>query len=277
MIEIKRKSWLKTVFLLFFAILILIFFQNGDIMITSIEYKNKEVPDDFDGFKIMQISDLHNKMFGNGQSELIKLTKQAAPDMIAITGDLIDSYHTNIEAAMIYVKEAVKIATVYYVAGNHEHRLDNYLEFTESLRNAGVIVLDNNKCKIVRGEDSISVVGLQDPDFCGPRLFAAKLRELTENNSGFSLLLSHRPEKIDLYSECGVNLVMAGHAHGGQIRLPFIGAIFAPGQGFPPKYTSGLYEVGRTSMVVSRGLGNSFFPFRIFNRPEIIVLTLRTG
>ena len=207
------------------------------------------------------------------------------PDIIVITGDLIDQRKYNLETAMIFIRGAVKIAPVYYVSGNHEAWSGHYEIIKQSLIEAGVTVLDNDRSDIKRGENTIKLLGVSDPDFLTSSYLeetnASLLEETlkgwaTEENESFNVLLSHRPELFDVYQAANLDLVFSGHAHGGQIRLPFVGGFVAPDQGLFPKYTSGSYTEGATTMFVSRGLGNSIVPQRLFNRPEIVVVTLRS-
>ena len=249
-----------------------LYWQNNGLMVTQQIYKGN-VPRAFHGYKILHISDLQNKKFGKKQRHLIYKTECTAPDMIVITGDLIDRNRTNLDAAMDFVDAIVDIAPVYYVSGNHEHQGGYFSELAERLQEAGVKILDNGKSVIERDGDRITLLGLADKSV-NP-YYKAALRTLKKGSGeDFTILLSHRPELFSDYVQQGVDLACCGHAHGGQIRLPFIGGIFAPHQGFFPKYTAGMYREGKTAMVVSRGLGNSTFPFRIFNRPELVEITL---
>ena len=137
---------------------------------------------------------------------------------------------------------------------------------------AGVVVLEDRCAVLPVGESCLVLAGLSDES-----LRDGTVDWLMEDvPDGLSILLAHEPQFISDYARAGVDLVFSGHAHGGQIRLPFVGGLYAPGQGFLPKLTKGLYEVEDTTLVVSRGLGNSTFPFRFLNRPEVVVLTLRT-
>ncbi len=261
------------------AVVLTAFFiwQNNDVVITELEIADENVPQAFDGFRILQVSDLQSKSFGRSQQRLLELSSAAMPDIIVITGDLMDGHSKDMEAAMVFAAQAVDIAPVYYVSGNHEWLSGRYDELCERLKEAGVTVLDNNHKPLEKDDQAIELLGLKDSTFEGDESFKEELKELAGETSGFRILLSHHPEYINDYAESGVNLVLSGHAHGGQIRLPFIGGLFAPGQGWFPKYTSGLYEVGDTSLVVSRGLGNSHFPLRVFNRPELVVVTLHAA
>ena len=250
------------------------------------EYKivSDKIPQGFDGFRIAQISDLHNAEFGEENCELIELLSQTDPDMIVITGDLIDSRHTDIDLALEFVRQAIQISPVYYVSGNHEARVREYEDLKMSLAEAGVVVLDNQKVQITREGESITLMGIDDPSFRADYLFGdavsvaqQAIEDLQNESDGYTVLLSHRPELFDLYVETGMNLVFSGHAHGGQFRLPLIGGLVAPNQGFFPEYDAGIFTEDDTTMIVSRGIGNSIIPLRINNRPEIIVVTLNNS
>ena len=224
----------------------------------------------------MQVSDLQNKVFGREQRPLLKKIHESAPDIIVITGDLLDRHEgrTDVDSAMEFVHEIVKIAPVYFVSGNHEHQSGEWEELVERLVESDVTVLENGKSIIERNGDTITILGLADKSV-NPH-YDKMLHTLMAGQEGsFNILLSHRPELFETYVQENIDLVFTGHAHGGQIIIPFLRqGIFAPHQGFFPKYTEGMHEKDGTVMVVSRGLGNSSFPFRIFNRPELIEVTL---
>ena len=278
-----KRFKIKKRYLLLALILIGVFlyWQNNCLVVTNITYKNENIPESFNGYKIVQISDLHNKRFGDNQKYLLEKIEKIKPDIIVVTGDVIDRREYNLEVAMEFIRGAVLIAPVYYVSGNHEAWSNKYVEIKRELEKAGVEVLDDTSIRIYRNDEFINLVGLSDPDFLTSDYLegtdSSKLEKTLIELSkveGFKILLSHRPELIDIYAENDIELVLSGHAHGGQIRLPFIGGLVAPDQGLLPKYTSGTYTNKNTTMVVSRGLGNSVFPFRIFNRPEIVVVSL---
>ena len=235
-----------------------------------------DMPDGVHGYRIAQVSDLHNAQMGSDNHKLLSALRQAEPDMIAITGDLIDSRRTDIDVAVSFVREAVKIAPCYYVTGNHESRIEAYPRLKEALITAGVMVLENQKTQIQHNGETITLVGLQDPDFSDVDEVGQQLSDLLTGEAGFVILLSHRPELMGAYADAGVDLVLSGHAHGGQVRLPFAGGVIAPGQGLFPEYDGGQYSLGGTQMVVSRGVGNSLFPLRVNNRPEVVLIELKT-
>ncbi|WP_238907086.1 metallophosphoesterase [Clostridium sp. YIM B02506] len=260
-------------------IVLLVIVYNKKLVISNITYKNSNIPSSFDGYKILQISDLHNAEFGKNQKTLIEKTKEIDPDVIFITGDLIDSYNTNIDISMKYIDGITDIAPIYFIPGNHESRIESYNELCARLTSSGVKILNNKNVFIQKDSSSIGLIGLDDPAFIQTsnqdELFKKLLVDLSKDmDSNFKILLSHRPEKLVDYKDAKVDLVFSGHAHGGQFRIPFVGGLLAPNQGFFPKYTSGIYKDENTSMIVSRGLGNSIFPFRINNSPELVVVTL---
>lgn len=282
----KLKAKQKKILLLAAVIVVglIAFFkwQNNSISINEIVFKNDIVPEAFNGYKILQISDLHNKEFGSKQNKILSKIEKINPDIIVITGDLIDSNNTNIDVAMDLINGAINIAPIYYVSGNHEAWSGSYNDLKSKLENSGVVVLDNRKIQVFNDNDSIDIIGLSDTAFIesdwleygGNTKTKNLLTTLAEDSTNFKILLSHRPELFDIYSNSNVNLIFSGHAHGGQIRLPFIGGLIAPDQGFFPKLTEGIHTSNNTSMVISRGLGNSIIPVRVFNRPELIVVIL---
>lgn len=257
--------------------------QNNSIVISRSDYYSPRLPKAFDNFKIVQISDLHNKMFGENQKNLLKKVESLEPAIILITGDLVDRRKFDLETAMYFARGAVQIAPTYYVSGNHEAWSGEYTEIKEQLLEVGVLVIDDTAIEISKGDSAIQVLGLSDPDFLTSNYLegtntsrlAEQLGQLAQSDQ-FKILLSHRPELFDLYCANDIDLVFTGHAHGGQIRIPFVGGLIAPDQGLFPKYTSGSYNNQSTTMYVSRGLGNSVFPVRVFNRPEIVAVTLKS-
>ena len=264
---------------------LLVYRHNITVTVSELTIPAAALPEEWDGLTIAQVSDLHNSDFDGHGRQLIDLLAAAEPDLIAVTGDLLDSYHPDLELALAFICEAVEIAPVYYVSGNHEARLPQlYQQLCEGMTEAGAVVLDDRSLLLQRGDSSIELLGLADPNFTisaamsgqeRQQRISARLEDLLSGEGEYSILLSHRPELAELYAEAGIDLVLSGHAHGGQIRLPLIGALFAPNQGLFPKYTSGLYRLGEMALVVSRGLGNSRFPFRINNPPELLIITLQ--
>jgi predicted MPP superfamily phosphohydrolase len=259
-----------------------VLWANTALEVSEYSINSPEIPDGFDGFRIAQISDLHNTEFGENNEKLLQMLRAAEPDIIAVTGDLVDSRRTDLKVAIDFLREAVKIAPCYYVTGNHERRITEFAELEKQMIGIGVICLRNDSCVLERNGDRLQLMGVDDcsfhPESNGNLQVLAMEEEINRMQSdAYTILLSHRPELAVVYDRYDVELVLCGHAHGGQFRLPLIGGLYAPDQGFFPKFTAGIYEMTDMTMVVSRGLGNSAFPLRFNNRPEIVVVTLNKG
>ena len=278
----KKFIFLAVAAAVLVALVIWIAWGNTALELNTYTISSSKLPQSFDGYRIAHVSDLHNAEMGKDNEKLLTILRNADPDMIAITGDLIDSRSTNVEIALNFIREAVKIAPCYYVTGNHEARVNEYDELKSGMESAGVIVLEDAQTEISLDGDTITLIGVNDPSYQTDYLFGdsetvmnTKLEELHTENGEFTVLLSHRPELFDTYADHGLDLVLSGHAHGGQVRLPFIGGLVAPNQGLFPEYDAGIYTEGNTNMLVSRGIGNSILPFRINNRPEVILIELQ--
>ena len=255
---------------------------NTALELNTYTISSSKLPQGFGGYRIAHVSDLHNAEMGKDNEKLLTMLREANPDMIAITGDLIDSRNTDIEVALQFIREAVKIAPCYYVTGNHEARVNEYGELKAGMEAAGVTVLEDAKFEISIDGETIMLIGVNDPSYQTDYLFGdtktvmnTKLEKLHTEQDRFTILLSHRPELFETYVDHDLDLVLSGHAHGGQFRLPFIGGLVAPNQGLFPEYDAGIYAEGNTNMLVSRGVGNSILPFRINNRPEVILIELQ--
>ena len=282
MMKTKKKFIVHaTIVAILILLIIWIAYGNTDLEIYKYNVKSEDIPSEFDNFRIVQISDLHNAEFGENNEKLLLMLKQADADIIAITGDMIDSRNTDIDVAISFAQKAVNIAPVYYVNGNHESRvLGEYEKLKQGLTDAGVTILENSSADITIGDETISLIGINDPTFrmelvddTMEQNIAHQLVSVIPDNDNYKVLLAHRPEYFDVYAG-NVDLVLSGHAHGGQFRIPFIGGLVAPGQGFFPEYYEGSHIKENTEMIVSRGIGNSIITFRINNKPEIIVAEL---
>ena len=273
----KKKYIIGVIVLALLSVWLL--YGNLSIQTTVYDVKVPQEYSGLEGYTIVQISDLHNARFGREQSRLIRAVTEQSPDIIVVTGDLVDSSHTNVEVAMDFINQAVEIAPVYYVTGNHEGWLEGtYADLKAQLLQAGVVVLENEAFTVEAEGEVLSIAGVNDPDMRGNNVVLTKqaIQALMSEPEGYTILLSHRPEMFDTYVESGADLVFAGHYHGGQFRIPFIGGVVAPGAGLFPEYAEGTFTEGNTTMVVSRGLGNSVIPVRINNRPEVVVVRLTT-
>lgn len=276
----RKRIILIAAAVLLTALIAWIVWGNKALMVTEYSVSSSRVPRSFSGFRIAQVSDLHNEEFGEENEKLLSMLRQAEPNIIVITGDLVDSRNTEIEVGISFGEKAAQIAPTYYVTGNHEARLPEYTQLKAGLEDAGVIVLENESIELERDGEKIALVGVCDPSFYTDYLDGDEAGVTSEALTAlmpgdvYTILLSHRPELFHTYVEHGADLVFSGHAHGGQARLPFVGGLVAPNQGLFPEYDGGVYTDGTTTMVVSRGIGNSLFPFRVNNRPEIVIVKL---
>lgn len=254
---------------------------NTALEINTFKITSEQIPSEFSGFRIAQVSDLHNTELGKDNKKLIQMLEESTPDIIAITGDLIDASDTDIEVALSFAEKAMQIAPCYYVTGNHEASASEYGQLRDGLLALGVVILENQNIEIERGSEVITVIGVNEPSFQPIEVtedYSAMMNEclnpLVAENTNYKILLSHRPELFQVYVQNNIDLVLSGHAHGGQFRIPFIGGLVAPNQGILPTYDAGVYTKDQTNMVVSRGIGNSIIPIRFNNRPEIILIEL---
>ena len=269
--------------------------QNKTFDLTGYKYTSNKFPEEFDKFRIVHLSDIHNRLQGYLADDVIKIITRNRPDIIIITGDYYDAHEMIYDNSFALMKRLADICPVYYVSGNHEELTPDIRdEFFEGVKKSGVRFLDNETETITRNGKSISLIGVRDYmsyaesrevidrafekllDFPDEEKmlngFTDMLGKLTsEAECDFKILLSHRPELFEEYVNENINLVFSGHAHGGQFRIPFIGGLFAPNQGTFPKYAEGCHEKNNTVLIISRGIGNSSFPLRLNNHPEIIV------
>ncbi|MCM3762043.1 metallophosphoesterase [Alkalihalobacillus oceani] len=261
------------------AILISLFWfshwQNNSLVTTEVALHSERLPLNFSAYRIVQLSDLHNKRFGSEQQALVQKVADARPDLIVFTGDLVDSAKGDEEASLLLMEKLVELAPVYYVTGNHEWSSGRFSSLEQQLTAADVHILRNTASELAIGEDTIQLVGIDDPAQGEQTENMLEQAFLTIADEPFTILLAHRPEEFARYADYPVDLIFSGHAHGGQFRLPFGGGLVAPNQGWFPAYTAGTHTMGRATMIVNRGLGNSIIPQRIFNRPEVVVVTLR--
>ena len=242
---------------------------------TDYTIRSERLPAEFEGFRIAQVADLHCAEYDEGNQKLISMLKEAQPDIIVFTGDTIDARNPDVPVVLALLQECVKIAPCYFVTGNHECALNRmeYYEIEAQIREIGVEILRGEAVTLERSGAEITLLGVDDENFEGTLHSPEQLRELAGTDA-FTILLSHRPEYFSRYAAAQIDLTLSGHAHGGQFRLPFIGGLYAPGQGAFPEYDCGVYTYENANMVVSRGIGESSFPLRFNNRPELVIVTL---
>ena len=252
---------------------------NCSLQTTETALVSPALPPAFDGLRIVELADLHGRVFGRGSRRLLAAVRRAEPDLICIDGDLFDE-HTDLAMLPPLLRGLCAIAPVYYVTGNHEWRVPGLRGILAQMRTCGVTVLQDDWRVLRRGEDALIVAGTDDP--CGPaeRKTPAELIADIRAEAGeaaFLLLLAHRNDQLPQWSALGVQAVLAGHCHGGVVRLPFVGGLFGTDRRLFPAWDAGLYRQGETALYVRRGLGYTNVHFRLFNRPEVAVIVLRRG
>lgn len=272
----KKRRTRQCAFLVIAALLgVFIWWNNCALTISMVTIE----ADVSEGIRILHLSDLHGAWFGREQSRIARYAEEIEPDVIAITGDFIDARRDE-RAAIALIERLAQIAPVYCVTGNHEElerragtgSYERLIEAVDGMENAAFL-----RGETVSLTDDISLTGADDIPFAGGMSgYSAYIEGLGGEAEGqFRILLAHRPEMFDAYAGAGFDLALSGHAHGGQVRLPFVGGLAAPGQGLLPEYDGGLFEAENgMRMYVNRGLGNSVFPVRMFNRPEMTVIDL---
>lgn len=264
------------------AIGVFLYLQNNIIDITkyNLKYDKADEP-----IRIVQLSDLHSKPF----KKVLKKIDEIKPDIICITGDYINDREKNKKKMLKYAKALVARAKVYYITGNHERRLENFDELMDELSKVGFIVLLNRVSVYNDKGFEIDFLGLDEnqanfDDYKARKKGTFEYKDMSpyfkqlDELGGYKIVLSHYPENFEgvkemNYSQYDFDLQLSGHAHGGQFCLPFIGPVYSPGQGLKPKYAKGSFG-NRPKLIVSRGLGNAEFPFRLFNHPEINVINI---
>ena len=253
------------------VIIIILYLSNAILTVSSHAITSSKLTQPL---RIAHISDFHNTRIRILINSILKQLKNSRPDMICITGDLVDSRRTDIAQAVEFVRKLAEIAPVYYVTGNHEIRSSRHNEILQALHRSPMTVIEDEAYQV----NGVNLIGLNDfygiPYAKRSELFTRKYQALKKDGM-FNIVLFHRPEMLEVYSENGADLVLSGHAHGGQMRFPFIGAGYAPDQGFRPALTQGIHHKGNTDLIISRGIGNSLFPFRLNNQPELIFIDLK--
>lgn len=302
-----KKEIFVIILIIIFLILGINIILNNWITTTRYTIQNNKINNDLNGYRIVQISDVHSIRNENKKEKVIEKVKKENPNMIFVTGDLIDTDYYSEQNSMYqqgeikqiekftldFMKELSNIADVYFIYGNHELiLLDDPVnnEFVTALDELGITILNNKLDTMQINNTTINLVGLQDPStlykdkkyaYIGNNKEKTKsiLDDLIKNNDdfnndNFTILLAHRPEFFDLYSNYDVDIAFTGHTHGGLIRLPIIRGIYSRAEGIFPKYSVGKYNKEKFTMIINGGIGYSEIPIRIFNQPEIVVTTL---
>lgn len=276
----RRKLIVRLVLLVLAALVAAcILLSKYGLEITRLKLGFEELPAGFDGFRIVQLSDLHGSRFGENNARLLEAVAAEGPDIIALTGDFLDEGETERELPELeaLVRELSAIAPVYFVSGNHDWASGEAYTLFETLEAAGAVCLRNEHLRLERGGDSIVLAGVDDPngpaEMAEPDEFVASLRQ--EAPDSFVLLLAHRAYWAERYPELDVDLILCGHTHGGIVRLPFVGGLAASNMGLFPEYDAGLFELPSYTLFISRGLGNSVPLPRFLNTPEVVFIELK--
>ena len=279
---------------IFILIYLYIKYNVNTLEIAKYTVENEKIPKGFNGYNIVQISDLHSKLFGANNKKLLEKINELNPDIVVITGDLVDGENNNYNIALDFMKELTKLYKVYYIIGSHEQKAlikkykDEYVGYFNELNKIDFVNLDNKKVEIKKEGSKINLYGLTVPYSCYKYLFddkeittidrdflVQKLGNLDKNQ--FNILLSHTPFYFDEYEKWGADLTLCGHVHGGIIRLPFVGGLLSPDRKFFPKYDLGKYEKNNSTMIVSKGLGGSKVLIRVHCKPEIVSIKLKSN
>ena len=270
-------------------------YETESLEITKYEIENEKIPKEFDNFKIVQISDLHNKSFGKYIIRLLETIDSQNPDIVVITGDLVEGDNKDFDVALNLIDELLKKYKVYHIIGNHEQKSlikkhkELYKTYFDKLYKKNIVNLDNEKIRIKKDGKYINIYGLIIPLEYYPYFFKNyenknmkleqdfinnKLGEI--NRDEYNILLAHTPFFFEDYEKYGVDLVLSGHVHGGIIRLPKVGGLLSPNREFFPKYDFGKYIKNNTTMLLSKGLGGSKVLIRFACKPEIVSITLKS-
>ena len=265
---------------------------TNKIDVTEYSILNEKIPQEFNDFKIVQLSDFHSNGYKDTTDIIINKIENINPDIVVMTGDMVSWEIGNIDELEKLISSLSINYPIYYINGNHEQlleitNLNEYNEFLNKIKSLGVTYIKNNFVEIIRDGQSINLYEIDIPLMEGNGLYVkegeldddyinSKLSNIKSNK--FNILLAHNPLFIDEYSSWGADLVLSGHIHGGIIKIPIIDVgVLSPEKKFFPKYDSGEFKVGDTTMIVNRGIGTSSIKLRVFNNPEISVITLKSN
>lgn len=273
------ELFLITAAVLIILLLVYGYLSNG---MLAVEHYPLSVWGDGEPVKIVMLADLHGSSFGPGNRRLIQKIQRESPDIICMAGDLTVKNGKGTDSCLALCKELLKMCPVYYAPGNHEIRMESYEHFIRELKKAGVVWLDNAHHDLVIRSRRIRVYGLNLEEelyhkFWKKMEFDSDRMEQYLGAAGkecFNLLLAHNPEYFKEYQEWGADLVLSGHVHGGIARLPLLGGVIAPSLQLFPAYDAGLFQRGKSQMVLTRGLGTHHIRLRFFNTPEVSVINL---
>lgn len=278
---LKKRFWRNLVLICLVLFAIQLYVDNNVIEVSKYEVSFENLPKEFDGTVILHISDLHSKVFGMDNEQLYTKIREINPDYIMLTGDMINATDTDFSVFYDLAENIGHEYETYYIVGNHELALSNkdYNAIANTITDFGIKILDNETITLTKNGDSINLHGMwfNSKYYMGDG-FTLEVMEkiMSDDDGGFDILLTHNPKYLNVYAEWGAELTLTGHVHGGMVRLPFVGAVFSPERTLFPKYSKGIYTTGSNQMLVSRGLGRGLTGFRLFNKPELGVVVLKT-
>ncbi|RSL29898.1 metallophosphoesterase [Salibacterium salarium] len=269
-----KKRWTLIILVIVVSVIVAKSFMDTNYFkIDNVTFSNNKLPEDT-SIKMLQISDLHNKTFGKNNEKLISAAVEADPDIIVMTGDLIDESTSNMEQVFQLMEKMADVTTnIYFITGNHEWLNPGTEEILEGLKERGITILDNTHTQVSVDKAIINLAGVDDYETNHENLSQA-FRGL--KNDYYTVLLSHAPGVVANEESTQADLVLSGHTHGGQIRLPFVGALVAPGQGFFPKFDQGMYRTAPDQhLYIDSGLGTSIVPIRFLNQSQMTLITIK--
>lgn len=272
--KIDKKKWLALLCGILVCVIVIVTGMNDSMRVVNYEISTNE-PKNL--IRIVLITDLHSCKYGDKQIDLINSVDAQKPDVVLLGGDIFDDDIPGANSE-IFIKNIASKYLCFYVSGNHEYWSGEMDKIKQKVRDAGVVVLEGD-CRTIRVKNRmVNICGVDDPTEIGKEMMFNQLTQAIEaaDPNAFTILLSHRPELIEEYRNYDVDLVLTGHAHGGQWRIPgILNGLYAPDQGFFPKYAGGRYDFDDTTMIVSRGLARETTRIpRLFNHPELVVIDL---
>lgn len=279
MIKNKKRVTLNVFLLLFVILVIRLYIDNNVFEVSYIDFEDDEIPQSFINTKILHISDLHNKSYGDNNIVLLNKIHEIAPDYIFLTGDMVSSKDTDFSTFYSFASKIGSKYSCFYILGNHEMDLTNSERkaIYETLESYNITVLDNEMVQLEKNDEIINVYGMwYNPKYYVKEDFQLDNMQkiLGSSLESFNILLTHNPDDFEIYADWGADLIFSGHVHGGMIRLPFVGGVISPNRTLFPKYDSGIYEYNESNLVVSRGMSRGSSGIRLFNQPELVVVTL---
>ena len=277
----KKRFWFNLILICLVLFAIQLYVDNNVIEVSKYEVSLENLPKEFDGTVLLHVSDLHSKQFGTDNEQLYAKIKEINPDYIMLTGDMINATDTDFSIFYDFAEKIAAEYETYYIVGNHELALSqkDYDDIINTITEFGIKVLDNEMVTLTKNNEFIDLYGMWYNSkyyFSEEFTIDAMNKIIGEEDGGFDILLTHNPKGFEVYAEWGAEVILTGHVHGGMVRLPYIGAVFAPERTLFPKYSEGVYSIENSHLVVSRGLGRGLTGFRLFNRPELGVVILKS-